>query len=123
MSVTYEDFATEEDVAAFKRMVGLQQNLAHVMRETAALMVGGVLLPKSGKGKEFVRTQHGLYRLSVGDNADNTTEQAAHARMGAVPVVMGDEKQMGDWLVLHGRLSRIGAYADFLDRVRARVGA
>lgn len=123
--MTYEDFFEADEVATFKRMKKAQMELAGIARGIAAVMVGGTVLGNPGggpgKGKEFVRTSLGLYRLSIGPNADNTTEQAAHERMGAVCVVMGDESGMRAWFRLHGITGDFAAYLDFKSRIRAAV--
>jgi hypothetical protein len=78
----------EEKVAAFKEVKGTSMRLARVAREVIADDLDGAL---PAKGKQFLTTDRGLFRLASRANSDNTTEQLAHKRMGAKTVqVFGD---------------------------------
>lgn len=94
MKLTYEDFFDSPDVATYKRVKRGTMALARIGRDVAAEIVRGEIGDGTRSGKEFVRTRVGLYRLSFGSNSDNTTERAAHQRMGAKLIVMGDSDQM-----------------------------
>ncbi|HZT16020.1 MAG TPA: hypothetical protein VFA19_08735 [Gaiellaceae bacterium] len=62
--------------------------LARVVREVIAADLDGEL---PAKGKQFLTTDRGLFRLASRPNSDNTTEQLAHKRLGAKTVqVFGD---------------------------------
>lgn len=67
-------------VATFKEVKLASMQLARVVREVIAHELGGTL-PE--KGKQFLTTRQGVFRLAARPNSDNTTEQLAHARMGA----------------------------------------
>jgi hypothetical protein len=97
--VNYEQFFPASDVATFKRVKRGQQRLARVGREVAASMVGGKI---HGYGKEFVTTEHGVYRLAQQANSDNSTERAAHDEMGVVTVIMGDPGELDAFFQQHG---------------------
>jgi hypothetical protein len=78
----------EGKIATFKEVKGTSMRLARVVREVIAEDLDGVLPPK---GKQFLKTKRGLFRLASRANSDNTTEQLAHRRMGAQTVqVFGD---------------------------------
>ena len=117
MSLTYENFCTPADVLAYKRVKRVSMKVARVGREVAAEMVGGAL---PTEGKEFVETAKGKYRLSLGGNSDNTTEQAAHARMHAETIVMGDRWELGRFFGIHG-LNPRACTAQWLAEVRRRL--
>jgi len=116
--LTYQNFCTPEDAAAYKRVKRISMRVATVGREVACEMVGGVI----GEGKEFVETHRGVFRLSLGQNADNSTEQAAHARMRAQPVSMGNRVELVRFFSIHG-LPGGKTSAQWLVEVRKRLAA
>ena len=80
--------AGKDEVATFKQVKLNSMRLADVVRHVIADELGGSL-PKSGQ--QFLTTGRGVFRLAPRDNSDNTTEQQAHAEMGAKTVqVFGD---------------------------------
>lgn len=75
-------------VASFKDVKRTSMRLAKVVREVVAEELQGDL-PASGK--QFLQTPRGTWRLASRGNSDNTTEDQAHRRMGAISVqVFGD---------------------------------
>jgi hypothetical protein len=70
-------------VATFKEVKLTSMRLARVVREVLAEDLDGTL---PAKGKQFLTTRRGLFRLASRPNSDNTTEQLAHTRMGAKTV-------------------------------------
>lgn len=99
--MNYEEFFSASDVETFKRVKLGQMHLARLAREIAAEMVGGTV---EGSGKEFVRTEQGVFRLCARANSDNTTERYAHHEMGAKTVVMSNDEDMIVFFVAHGVL-------------------
>ena len=78
----------ETSVKNFKRVKGVSQGLASAIREMVAEDLEGRL---PAKGKQFVTTRYGHYRISTGSNSDNSTEMRAHDTMGAIPVQVFDD--------------------------------
>lgn len=115
--MTYEDFCTAEDVAAYKRVKRIAMRIADVARGEAAAMVGGRV---ESEHKQFVVTRRGVYRLAMAHNSDNSTERGAHDLAGAETVVMGDEDEMTAFFRRHG-VDPDGAYDRFQERVRAAL--
>ena len=113
--ITYEDFFSAEDVAAFKRVKHGTMQLSRVARAVLAGMVGGTV---QTEGKEFVQTERGLYRFSMAGNSDNSTERTVHDRMGVITVVMGDPVEVNLLLEQHGSIYE---YEDFIWLVRRRL--
>lgn len=118
MSLTYANFCSAADVAAYKRVKAISMRVAHVGRQVAAEMVNGTLAADGSK--EFIETSHGKFRLSMGTNADNSTEQAAHERMNAQPVAMGERAELGRFFAMHG-LNAARATQQWLFEVRRRL--
>lgn len=114
--MTYEEFFTSSDIATYKRVKRGTMLLGRLAREIATGIVYGRM---EKKGKEFVYTNKGVYRLCMSGKSDNTTERAAHERMGAITVCMGDEKEMTDWFALHGVAASPGlVYATYKEAIR-----
>jgi hypothetical protein len=111
--MNYADFFSEADVAAYKRVKRGAMRLARIARAEAAALVGGYV---RDEGKEFVVTSRGVYRLAMAANSDNTTERAAHARMGAETVNMGDDVAMSAWFTKHD-LAGAGTYFTWRRRI------
>jgi hypothetical protein len=105
--VTYEDFFTEEEVAIYKMVKRGSMLFARIARRVAAEMVGGYILKT---GKEFVHTEHGMFRLAMAENSDNSTERIAHIEMGAKLVVMGNPAEMQAFFALHDLNPRRAMY-------------
>jgi hypothetical protein len=70
-------------VAIFKEVKLTSMRLARVVREVIAAELDGEM---PAKGKQFLTTKEGIFRLASRPNSDNTTEQLAHRRMGATVV-------------------------------------
>jgi hypothetical protein len=115
----YEEFFSPADVAAYKRVKRGSMRLAGIARQIVAEMTGGQIEDGGRSAKEFLHTQCGKFRLSLRDNSDNTTEQAAHRRMGVTPVVM-DESGMLGFFRLHG-LDPAEAYSFLYAETRRRL--
>jgi hypothetical protein len=114
--MAYEEYFEPWEVATFKRVKRGQMNLARVRRGVVCQMVAGVI-DGNGTNKEFVLTSRGRFRLANGDNSDNTTETAAHVRMGVQTVCMDDPESMADLFRLHG-LPGASSVASFHDLVK-----
>jgi hypothetical protein len=113
--MTYEDFFDAEDVAVYRRVKRGSMKLARVAREVAADMVDGEILIT---GKEFVHTPHGMFRLAMAYNSDNSTERIAHIEMGAITVIMGDSAQMREFFRLHGYMYPGRAMRQFRESIQ-----
>lgn len=116
--MTYEDFFSTEDVAAYKRVKTGTMKLAREARRIIADMVGAEYEP-TGKAKEFLRTERGLFRLSMSPNSDNTTEIAAHQKLGASKIVMSDDRELHRFFRAHGL--GFGALEVFKERLARRM--
>ena len=73
----------EDKVETFKEVKLTSMRLARVVREVIADDLQGSL---PARGKQFLTTRRGVFRLASRPNSDNTTEQEAHRRMGATTV-------------------------------------
>jgi hypothetical protein len=73
----------QRKVATFKEVKFTSMRLARIVREVIASDLGGKM---PTKGKQFLTTKQGIFRLASRPNSDNTTEQLAHKRMGATVV-------------------------------------
>lgn len=113
--ITYEDFFSAKDVATFKRVKHGQMHLSRTARRVLAEMVGGEI---SKRGKEFVRTEHGLYRLAMAENSDNSTERESYERLGIELVVMGSRRDVTSFMQRHGCWD---TYGMFLRKVRRQL--
>jgi hypothetical protein len=78
----------QSKVETFKEVKLTSMRLARVVREVIANDLGGSL---PARGKQFLITRRGRFRLASRPNSDNTTEQEANRRLGATTVqVFGD---------------------------------
>jgi hypothetical protein len=88
-------------VAAFKEVKLTSMRLARVVKEVIASELGGSL---PAKGKQFLTTSRGTWRLAARANSDNTTEEVAHRRMGVSLVqVFGElsgERRARGWITV-----------------------
>lgn len=99
----------DAEVAIFKTVKGKSMRLARAVKEVIAEELDGNL-PSSGK--QFLSTSRGTFRLATRANSDNSTEEAAHRRMGAVSVqVFGEvderHRERG-WISLEDLYQRHG---------------
>lgn len=67
-----------EKYNAFVEVKHASMELANAVKATIADDLGGTI-PR--RGKQFLTTERGSFRLAQGDNSDNTTEEGAHDRM------------------------------------------
>jgi hypothetical protein len=100
-------------VAAFKEVKLTSMRLARVVKEVIAEELHGDLPPR---GKQFLTTSKGKWRLATRPNSDNTTEELAHKRMGARLVqVFGEvdhQHQARGWLTIDELYAIHGARFD-----------
>jgi hypothetical protein len=68
------------EVDSFKEVKLTYMRLARVVKEVIAADLGGEL---PVRGKQFLTTPEGLWRLATRANSDNSTEARAHRRAGA----------------------------------------
>jgi hypothetical protein len=113
----YEDFFDPAEVETFLMVKRGQQVLASVVREELAVLVGGQL---DHDGKEFLHTSEGVFRVALRSNSDNTTERAAHRRMGVETLNAGDLTELGVFLVRHPGV-RLEAVGELVHRVEQRM--
>lgn len=90
----YERLCTQEQVDNFTFVRRLQQRAADVCREILAEMVEGEIRDPNGTGKQFLWTRRGLFRIATSRLADNSTEDAAHRRLGAETLNVDDDKAL-----------------------------
>lgn len=70
----------KRNVATFKEVHHTSMRMARAVKEIIAEDLQGEL---PTKGKQFLETSQGTWRLATRANSDNTTEERAHKRMGA----------------------------------------
>ncbi|HEX6701999.1 MAG TPA: hypothetical protein VF101_14830 [Gaiellaceae bacterium] len=111
----------DANVAAFKEVKLTSMRLARAVKEVIAEELDGDL-PR--KGKHFLRTEKGIWRLAARENTDNTTEERAHKRMGAHLVqVFGDineRRRERGWITVEELYGRHGVHFDG-DRIVKKV--
>jgi hypothetical protein len=79
--MTYKDFCTVEDVAAFRRVEKKQRLLAKEARKVLLEMTPGATIPK-GRAKQFLTQAGNVWRVRTNDHSDNSTERAANKALG-----------------------------------------
>jgi hypothetical protein len=62
-------------------------------------MVGGTI---SNRGPEFLVTPYGVWAIRMSANSDNSLEQAAHDRAGAVTVIVDNDEELHAFFAAHG---------------------
>jgi hypothetical protein len=100
--IRWEEFFTGSEVAATKRVRRGQQQLGPLARAWIAARCGGTIGDGSRSAKQFVNTPRGKFRISLSADGDNTTETAAHERMGAETVAVEDVLGMTEFFNDHG---------------------
>lgn len=78
-----ESIEGRKNIETFKRVKKAYMRVASLARDLVAEDLNATI-PE--EGKQFIRTSLGKFRLSNGANSDNSTEMAAHDRMGAITV-------------------------------------
>lgn len=116
--ILYETLLRHEDVVVYKRVKRQTMALAHDARTILAEMVGGTLGDGSRSNKEFVNTPRGRWRVSMGYMSDNSTEAAAHARMGVRLLHLSDPAEVKVFLRTHGLEPR-SAYITLVARLKS----
>ena len=111
-NVCYEAYFSSEEIDTFRRVKAGQMHLAHVARLAAAELVGGY----ARKGKHFIETERGRFRMALRENSDNETERRDNARLHATTVVMGDDHSLAEFFTAHG-IEAWPAIEAFHDRV------
>lgn len=110
-------------VAAFKEVKLTSMRVARATREVIASDLRGTL---PARGKQFLTTSKGLYRLASRSNSDNTTEQEAIRRLGATVVqVFGElsaDRRARGWITVEDlyRAHRVRFDADTIVKKVAR---
>lgn len=118
--IRWEEFFTGSEVAATKRVRRGQQQLGPLAREWIAGRIGGTIGDGSRSAKQFVNTPHGKFRISLSADGDNTTETAAHDRMGAETVAVEDVFGMVNFFQAHGLPGR-ETYQQLREHLRDRM--
>lgn len=120
VSLTYENLLPAGDVAVYKRVKAQTMQIADEARSIAARLVGGTVGDGTRSAKQFINTNRGQYRLAMSARSDNSTEEAAHDRMGVTATIhMPDPDEMIGWFAEHG-LDGPLAYASLVRTLRAR---
>ncbi len=117
----------QPELETFKKVKLTSMRLARIVREVIAADLGGTL---PSKGKQFLTTSRGVFRLASRANSDNTTEQAAHKRMGVTIVqvfgALSSTNVARGWMsveqlyALHGKRFNAGR---MLQKVTRRFGS
>jgi hypothetical protein len=100
--ITWEAFFTKDEVAATKRVRRGQQQLGPLARRWIADRVGGTIGDGDRSAKQFVNTRFGQYRISLSVDGDNTTETAAHERMGVRTIRLEAVDEAVEFFQEHG---------------------
>lgn len=98
----YRDFCTQEEIDTFKRVKKRTMKLADAGRQVCAELTGATIGDGHRSDKQFLRTWRGQFRMALSRQSDNSTEQAAHARMGVETIYMGERESVIPWLRAHG---------------------
>lgn len=110
-SFGYEHLITRAEHDTYLYVKKLEQDIARAARGVLAELTQGVIGDGSRSKKEFLNTRHGKYRVSCRANSDNTTEVAAHDRMGVTKLNAGSREEALRFLQLHGVTM---TYAEFV---------
>jgi hypothetical protein len=98
---TYKDFCTPEEVEIYKRVKKRAMKLSDAGREVVARLTYGVIGDGTRSDKQFLQTKHGRFRLANSTASDNSTEAAAHDRMGVPTIYMGEFDSIIPFLRTH----------------------
>lgn len=115
----YENLLPADDVATYKRVKRWTMALASDARAIVAEIVGGTIGDDGRSRKEFVQTARGKFRISMGHMSDNSTEVAAHERMGVRTVHLDEPDEVVAFFEEHGVSGR-DAYTALVRRLRRR---
>lgn len=118
--ITWEEFFTAEEAEVTKRVRRGQQQLGPLARRWIAERVGGTIGDGGRSAKQFVNTPRGKYRISLSVDGDNTTETAAHERMGVTTVRVEAVEEMVAFFEEH-RLNGVHAYEELREFLRTRL--
>jgi hypothetical protein len=118
--IRWEEFFTEAEVEATKRVRRGQQQLGPLARKWIADVVGGTIGDGDRSAKQFVNTSRGRYRISLSIDGDNTTETAAHERMGVETIAVEDMEAMCAFFTAH-ELAGVETYEALREHLRARL--
>lgn len=119
VSFNYTDFCTQEEIDTFKRVKRRTMKLADAARHVCAELTGATIGDGQRSDKQFLRSRRGQFRMALSTQSDNSTEVAAHARMGVQTIYMGERDSIMPWLRDHG--VEIGWFK-FFDLVRIELG-
>jgi hypothetical protein len=90
-----------DKLPAFRDVKLTSMRLGRVVKEIIACDLGGTL---PVKGKQFLTTWRGTWRLATRANSDNTTEEVAHRQMGAGLVQvfgeLGEDRRGRGWITV-----------------------
>lgn len=106
--ISYETLLSPTDVATYKRVKATTMRIADDAREICCRLVNGKIGDGGRSGKQFLQTGRGKFRLATSTQSDNSTEVAAHERMGVATIHLSEPEEMIAWFALHdlpGRLS------------------
>lgn len=117
--IRYENLLPPHDVAVYKRVKASTMRIAEEARGICAHIVGGTIGDGDRSDKQFIETPNGKYRLATSDRSDNSTELAAHARMGVFTIHLSDPADMIAWFENHGLPGRLN-YDLLVRELRAR---
>jgi hypothetical protein len=123
--LTYEDFISDADAGVYKRVKWVSMHLARIGREEVVSLLrergcdARIGDPVNQSGKQFVVTPRGIYRLTFGTRSDNSTELAAHVRMGVHSIDFSSEINRREFWSWH--LPGAQVDEEFVTAVRTRV--
>ena len=100
--IVWESFFTKDEVEATKRVRRGQQALGPLARKWIAEKVGGTIGDGDRSAKQFVNTRYGQFRISLSVDGDNTTETAAHERMGVRTIRLEAVEEAVEFFQEHG---------------------
>jgi hypothetical protein len=100
--ILYENLLNPASVAVYKRVKGQTMKIAEIARGLVAEAVGGSIGDGSRSRKQFVNTRRGQFRVCNSWNSDNSTEVAAHARMGVRTVHLDSPGEVIGFFREHG---------------------
>lgn len=117
--ISYETLLSPLDVATYKRVKATTMRIADDARDICARLVDGRIGDGGRSGKQFLQTSRGKFRLATSMQSDNSTEVAAHERMGVRTIHLSEPGEMIDWFSMHNLPGRL-SYDKLVRELRAR---
>lgn len=96
--IKWEDEFLPVEVHSYKMIKLALMKRAHLVRTRLADRVNGEL---GYRGRDYIKTSHGLYRVAMNYNSDNRTETAAHEDMAVTIIHVDNPEEMILFFYVH----------------------